>query len=119
MRPVAVVMLDVLVKDDFEMSTTEDEDPVETFSSYRADEALSEGVGTGRSNRSPDDPDAPGEEDLVEAGGELGVAISDQEPDGPGTVGELIGQVPSLLEPMLQLDELSPRPRTPGECRVR
>jgi hypothetical protein len=92
MRPVAVVVLGVLMHDGSEMSTTEDEHPVETFTPDSADETLSEGVATRCPNRSSDDPDALGAEDLIESGCELGIAIADQELDRLGTLGELIGQ---------------------------
>jgi hypothetical protein len=59
------------------MSTTEDEYPIQTLTSDRADEAFSEGIGTRCLDRSPDDPDALRAEDLIEAGGELGVSIAD------------------------------------------
>jgi hypothetical protein len=98
MGPMAVVVLYVLVNHSSEMATTEDEHPVQTFTPDSANEALSEGVCPGRSDRSSDCPDAIGTEDLVEAGRELGVAIANQEFDRPGTLGELIGQIPSLLD---------------------
>ena len=47
MRPLAVVVLDVLMDDGFEMSVTEDEHSVQTFTANGPDEALSEGVGSG------------------------------------------------------------------------
>jgi hypothetical protein len=78
---VAVVVLDILVDDSIEMSTAKDQHPVQTFAADSADEAFSEGVGLRRPNRSTDGPNAIGAEDLVEAGGELGVAIADQECD--------------------------------------
>jgi len=81
MRPVAVVVHDVLVDDDFEMATTEDEHPVQTFTPDSANETLSEGIGPRSPYRSSDYPDAIGGEHLVEAGCELGVSIPDQELD--------------------------------------
>src|ERR1039457_3866875 len=98
MRPVAVVVLDVLVDDGLEMSTTEDEHPVQTFTPDSTDEALSDGGCTGRPDRSADGPDTFGAEDLVEAGRELGVTIADQEFDRPGSLGQFIGQIPGLLD---------------------
>jgi hypothetical protein len=47
MRPVAGVVVDVFVDHSFEVSTTEDEHPVETFTSDSPDKALGEGVGRG------------------------------------------------------------------------
>ena len=60
MRPVAVVVLDVPMDDGFEVASAEDEHPIQTFTSDSADEALSEGVCTGRLDRSSDRPDAIG-----------------------------------------------------------
>jgi hypothetical protein len=60
MRPVAVVVLDVLVDDDFEMSTTEDEHPVQTFTPDGSDEALGECVGPWSPERSADGPNSLG-----------------------------------------------------------
>ena len=77
MRPVAVIVLDVHSQDALEVSTTEDQHAVEAFTTDGADEALSEGVGTGRPDRGPDDADAVSTEDIVEAGRELGIAIPD------------------------------------------
>jgi hypothetical protein len=57
MRPVAVVVLDVLMDHGFEMSTTEDEHPVQTFTPNGPDEALGEGVGTGSLDRRSNDAD--------------------------------------------------------------
>src|ERR1019366_5721209 len=94
MGPVAVVVLNVLVDDSFEMSTTEDEHPVQAFTPDSTDEALGEGVCSGRSDRSSNGSDALGAEHLVEAGRELGVAIADQELDRLCTLGEFIGQIP-------------------------
>lgn len=80
MRPGVVVVLDVLMDHGFEISTTEDHHPVQTFTPDGPDEALSEGVGSRCPDRRTEDPNALGAEDLVEAGRELGVAIPD-----PGT----------------------------------
>jgi hypothetical protein len=53
------VGLDVLVGHGFEMSSIEDEHPVQTFTPDGADE-LSEGVRTGRTDRSTGGPNALG-----------------------------------------------------------
>ncbi len=98
MRPVTVVVLDVLVDDGFEMSTAEDKHPVQTFTPDRADESFSEGVGTGSFDRGLDDADSFCLEDLVEAGSELGIAISDQELDRLRALGQFEAQVSGLLD---------------------
>jgi len=81
MRPEAVVMADVNVEHALEVSSAEDQDPVETFTPDGADEALGVSVRPRRSYRCADhlDPFAP--EDLVEDGGVLAVAITNQETD--------------------------------------
>ncbi len=58
MRPVAVVVLNVLMGDSFEVAAAEDQHPVQTLTSDSPDEALSESVNTGGSNRSSDRPDS-------------------------------------------------------------
>jgi len=73
-------MIDGLHQDGFELTSVKDQHPVDTFSADGPDEALSERVCPGRSNRGLDDPDALGAEDLVEAKGELRVPVLDQEP---------------------------------------
>jgi hypothetical protein len=49
-RPVLVVVGHVFGEDSFEMSTTENQNPVQTLTTQRADESLGEGTGP----RSPD-----------------------------------------------------------------
>jgi hypothetical protein len=46
-----VVMIDVLHQDGFELTSVEDQHPVETLSTDGADEALGEGVGPRGSDR--------------------------------------------------------------------
>ena len=88
MRPMAVVMVDVLSEDGFELTSVEDQHPVETLAADGADEALGKGVGPRGSDRRADDPDAHRTEDLVEAGRELGVSVPHQEPDLASPLGE-------------------------------
>jgi hypothetical protein len=45
-RPVDVVVIDVLSEHDLEPTPAEDQPPVETLAADRADEALGEGVGS-------------------------------------------------------------------------
>ena len=58
----------------------------------RSQMALARGL-----DRGADDPDGVGDEDGVEGGGELGVAIADEELDRVRLVGEVHREVPSLL----------------------
>jgi hypothetical protein len=92
MRSVAVVVVDVRMDDGFEMSTTGDEHPVQTFTPDCPDEALSQGVGTRSFDWRSNDVDTFCPEDLVEAGGELGVAIRDQELDRLQALGQFEAQ---------------------------
>ena len=61
------------------MAATDDQDPVEAFRSDGADEPFRVRVRLRRSHRRVDDVDSFAAEDLVEGGGELAVAIVDQE----------------------------------------
>ena len=88
MRPMAVVVLDVFVDDGFEMSTAEDEHPIQTFTSDGPDKPFSKGICTGCPDRGVDDPNAFGTEDLIEARGELGVPVPDKELDRMGTLSD-------------------------------
>ena len=90
-------MLDVLGKDCFEVPAPEDEHPVEALAPDGADHALADGVGPRSLDRGSDDHDALGGEEGVEGGGELGVAIADEELDRVRPVGELHREVPGLL----------------------
>jgi hypothetical protein len=74
-----VVVLDVDPQDPFEMSAADDKEPVETLIADGADESLSVGVRLRRSHRRVDARDSFATEQLVEGGGELAVAIVDQE----------------------------------------
>ena len=84
-RPMLVVMPDVVAKDGFEMVTAENERPVETLFTYGPYPALRCRVRAGRSDGCL--------EHLVKAGGELRVAVSDQEPERPTVLGEISGEV--------------------------
>ena len=94
----AVVVVDELAEDVFEVAPIEDQHAVEALTADGADDALGEGVGTWSTDRCADDPNTLGTEDLVEAGGELGVPISDQEPHRLISLHQLEGQVSGLLD---------------------
>ena len=97
-RPVLVVVDHLLGQDPLQMPTTEDQHLVEALTTNRPDEPLGEGIGSGCSHRSMDYLDAVNSEYLVEARGELGVPVSDQELDGNGPILQRHGQVPRLLD---------------------
>ena len=82
MRPLSVVVSDVLPKHSTEMASAHDEQPVEAFVSNRLNPKLCERVGPRRSNGRLDYPDPLGTEHFIEAGGELGISVPDQELDG-------------------------------------
>ena len=79
------------------MSLVDDQDAVEEFAADGADEAFGDGVGPRRPHGRLDDRDVDGGEDGVEGGGELGVAIADEEPEPLAGVVEVHGQVAGLL----------------------
>ena len=59
----------------------DDQDPVEEFAADGADEAFGDGVGLRCPHRCLDDADVDGGEHGVEGGGELGVAVPEEEPE--------------------------------------
>jgi hypothetical protein len=79
--PLLVVMAGELTKDAVEMSSAEHEGEVEKFAAHGANKALSERVRPGSPDRSPNHPDALGEEHLIESARVLGIAVADQEPN--------------------------------------
>jgi hypothetical protein len=60
----AVVVIDVLGEDGFELTSVEDQHAVETLSTDGANETLGEGIGSRRPDGRADDPDAVGAENL-------------------------------------------------------
>src|ERR1039458_9973111 len=92
-----VVMPDVVAKDCFEMMTAKNERPVEALFSDGSHETLCIRVRTGRSHRCLDHLDTFGGEHLVEAGGELCVAVRDEELKGPTLLGEIPCEVAGNL----------------------
>ena len=97
MRPVVVVVVLVCAEHCCGVLLVDDEDAVEEFSADAADEALGYRVGPRRPHGRPDDADVDGGEDGVERGGELGVPISDDEPEAAAGVVEVHEQVAGLL----------------------
>ena len=104
----SVVVIDEFAEDRFELSTMERQHPVEALPSCRADEPLGERVRTRGPTRRANDPDAFGGEHLVEAGGELGVPVPDQELGRAGLFGQDEAQIASLLG--------DPLPRVGGDA---
>ncbi len=99
-----VVVSNEFAEDRFELAAMEDQYPVETLASCGADEPLGEHVCPRSSDGRADDPNAPGSEHLVEAGGELGVSVPDQERGRAGLFGQDEAQIASLLGDPLPRD---------------
>ena len=83
-----IVVSEVLDEHLLEVTTPEDEEPVETLSADGAHKALGEGVRPRGSDRGLDDLDALGPEHLVGAGRELRVSVPDEEPGCSGSFGQ-------------------------------
>src|SRR5436190_629854 len=95
MRALAVVVLDVVAKNTLKMASPCDQQPVETLLAHAANETLGVGVRLWRADRCVDDADPLAAEHLVEGGGELAVAVVDEEPRPLEQVGE--AEVAGLL----------------------
>jgi hypothetical protein len=87
----------VLLQHNGEVARSGDQEVVEAFAAQRADEAFRDRVRARRSNRAADDPNVGAGEYSVEGGGELGIAIADQEPEPVGVVAKVHEQVAGLL----------------------
>src|SRR6266540_6301761 len=81
MWPSRVVMSGEGSEDHFQVTSTEQQHPVQALCPDRANPPLCEGVRSGSPNRGLEDPHALASEDLVEGAGELGVPVPDKEPD--------------------------------------
>ena len=97
MRPMLVVVLDVVADEAFELAAVPDDGAVEKLSSDRSDPSLGERVG----DRGPDgcleDLEVLGSEDLVERLDELAAAIANQGPSRAETLAVAHEQVPGGL----------------------
>jgi hypothetical protein len=71
--------------------------PVKTLCPHRPRPTLRERIGPRRADRCLDHSNALGTEDLVEAGGELGVPVPDEELDRTTAVGEITDQLAGHL----------------------
>ena len=92
-RLVAHVVLDELAQHCREVAPSGDQKVVEAFPTERADEAFRDRVRPWSSGRGADDPDVGTGEHGVKGGGELAVAVADQEPNPAGVVAEVDEQV--------------------------
>ena len=96
-RPVLVVVLAVHAQHSFEVSTPEDEDPIETVVADRAYPALGERVRVRRLHGRPDYFDSLAAKDVVESPVELSVPVVNQQPERPFLLAQLHREVARLL----------------------
>src|ERR1039458_8565320 len=96
-RPMLVVMPNVVAKDGFKVVATENEQPGEALFTEGPYPPLRDRVRPRRSHRCLDHLYAFGGEHVVEAGGERGVPVSDQEPKRPTGRGETAREVAGNL----------------------
>jgi hypothetical protein len=90
-------VLGVFGEDLGQMLVVEDQHLVEYLAAERSDNPLADRVRPWGLRRNLDDPDAASSEDLIEGGDELGVPVTDQEPQLTHPRAQLHGQVPGLL----------------------
>jgi hypothetical protein len=96
-RPVTVVVALELAEHGCRVSLIDDQEAVEEFAADGADEALGDCVGSRCAHRRLDDADLGGGEDGVESGGELAVAVAEEESEVPVGVVEVHEQVARQL----------------------
>jgi hypothetical protein len=92
-----VEMVFVLRQHRGRMALIDDQDPVQELASDAAHEAFGSGIRSWRSHRRLDHLDAGRTEHRVEHSGELGVAVSDEEPETPAGLVEVHHQVTGQL----------------------
>jgi hypothetical protein len=96
-RSLLIVMAYVDVEHPLQMSATQDEQPVETFSPDCPDPPFRVGVRPGRPHRRPENPNAFTLEDVVKGLREFAVAVAHEEPDVSCRLRPLEGKVSGLL----------------------
>ena len=99
MGSVVVVVGHTLLEDELEMSTTDDQYPIEAIATDRPNKPFGERIRPWCPHRCADDADAAVRpEGFVETRCELRVTVTDQEPDGMPALIELHTQVSRLLD---------------------
>src|SRR5712692_11572816 len=96
-RPVAVVMPGVGLQHGPQVSFAVDQHPVGALRPYGPYPAFGVTVRPGRLLRGLHDPYALAREDLIERGGELCVAVPDEEPERADPIGKTHDQFAGLL----------------------
>ena len=103
----------------FEMSSAQDQEPIEAFGASGADKALGDSVRSWRANGRPDDLEVLAQENGVEAAAELTVAIVDEEAEWCRPLGQRPGHLRACwVTQALFGFALSPRGGRAG-CRAR
>ena len=97
MRPVGVVVVDVVGDDPFELSLVPDDGAIEQLASQGPDPAFGERVGDRRPDRGREDLEAFGSEDLVEGVDELAASVTHERSSICEPVGMTEEQVPGRL----------------------
>ncbi|MEO8570945.1 MAG: hypothetical protein ABI553_04525 [Chloroflexota bacterium] len=97
MAPAAVVVLGIPPERPIQMTPTEDERPVEALRSDRLDQALGVRIGVRGLVRREDHPDYFGTDNLIERSAELGVPVTDEEPEDSWPIVETQREVAGLL----------------------
>jgi hypothetical protein len=97
---VAVVVVGEDPEHVLEVSSAEDQNPVEAFGASGANEALGDGVGLRRSHRRADDLEPFAAKDRVEAACELAVSIANQKAERRRAFDDRPGELSGLLAPL-------------------
>jgi len=92
-----VLVLDIFGEQGFEMSTAQDEHPVEALAAEGADHAFADRVRPRCPDRILQNPDPVGSKDGVEGSDKFDVAVADEELHRAGLFGELHREVAGLL----------------------
>jgi len=102
-RAVLVVMPDVSAYDLLQMATADDQEPVETFAPQASHPALGVRLRPWRPHRRPNETDALGAEDLIEAARERAVAVAHEEAYRLLALGERVGCTNSIFTLRLRI----------------
>ncbi len=97
MVSLAMVMLDVLVDDEAQMTLAEWDDSIETLLLDRPDEPLGIGIEIGTLRRKSDRLNAAARQDLAKNTSVMGISVVNQMPRSPQEAIDRVGQIAGLL----------------------